>query len=189
MRIGRSKRMGTIWNRGSLSDKWINILLTCMSGFLFAIALTVLAMVNSTPAMATENMTVSYTPSYNTQYSVTVPSSLRLNANGSQTTVTFTIDSWSDFPSDKILYCDLAASNDLLLTNGSAEGATSIGMIVKHDSTVVAAGDRISTFKPTSLNGSDSVDFVVLTVEPESKPFSGGTYTGTLSFSCGIEGE
>ena len=176
-------------NRRILSDKWISISLTCMAGFLFAIALMVLAMVDSLPAMATENITVSYTPSYNTQYSVTVPSSLTLNRDGSRTTVTFTVDSWSDFPSDKSLYCDLAASNDLLLTNGSAEGATSIGMIVKHGSTVIAAGDRIATFKPASLSGSESVDFVVLTVEPESKPSSGGTYTGTLSFACGIEGE
>ena len=175
--------------RSFFSDKRISISLTCMTGFLVIIALMVLAMVNSIPAIATESMAVSYTPSYNTQYSVTVPSSLTLNADGSQTTVTFSVDSWSDFPSDKSLYCDLAASNDLLLTNGSAEGATSIGMIVKHGSTELAAGDRISTFTPNSLNGSDSVDFVVLTVEPASKPSSGGTYTGTLSFACGIEGE
>ena len=176
-------------NRRILSDKWISISLTCMAGFLFAIALMVLAMVDSLPAMATENITVSYTPSYNTQYSVTVPSSLTLNRDGSRTSVTFTVDSWSDFPSDKSLYCDLADSNDLLLTNSAVEGATSISMIVKHSSTVIAAGDRIATFKPASLSGSDSVEFVVLTVEPESKPSSGGTYTGTLSFACGIVGE
>lgn len=181
--------MRTMRCRGFLSDKWISISLTCMAGFLFALALMILSMVNSIPAIATESMTVSYTPSYNTQYSVTVPSSLTLNANGSQTTVTFTVDSWSDFPSDKSLYCDLAASNDLLLTNNAVEGTKSIGMIVKHGSTELAAGDRISTFTPSFLNGSDSVDFVVLTVEPASKPFSGGTYTGTLSFACGIEGE
>ena len=176
-------------NRRILSDKWISISLTCMAGFLFAIALMVLAMVDSLPAMATENITVSYTPSYNTQYSVTVPSSLTLNRDGSQTSVTFTVDSWSDFPSDKSLYCDLADSNDLLLTNNTVEGATSISMIVKHGSTVIAAGDRIATFKPASLSGSDSLDFVVLTVGPDGKPSSGGTYTGTLSFACGIVGD
>lgn len=181
--------MGTVKHWNLSLDMWVNILLTCTAGFLFAIALMVLALVDSIPAMATESMTVSYTPSYNTQYSVTVPSSLTLNANGSQTTVTFTVDSWSDFPSDRSLYCDLAASNDLLLTNNSTEDATSVSLIVKHGSTVVAAGDRIGTFKPGALNGSESVDFVVLTVEPESKPSSGGTYTGTLSFSCGLEEE
>ena len=106
-------------NRRILSDKWISISLTCMTGFLVIIALMVLAMVDSLPAMATENMTVSYTPSYNTQYSVTVPSSLTLNRDGSQTSVTFTVDSWSDFPSDISLYCDLAVSNNLLLTNNA----------------------------------------------------------------------
>ena len=176
-------------SRSFFSDKWISISLTCMAGFLFAIALMVLAMVDSLPAMATENITVSYTPSYNTQYSVTVPSSLTLNRDGSQTSVTFTVDSWSDFPSDKSLYCDLADSNDLLLTNNTVEGATSISMIVKHGSTVIAAGDRIATFKPASLSGSDSLDFVVLTVGPDGKPSSGGTYTGTLSFACGIVGD
>jgi len=109
--------------------------------------------------------------------------------DGSKTTVTFTVDSWSDFPSDKSLYCDLAASNNLLLTNSAIEDTASVGMIVKHGSTELAAGDRIGAFAPSSLNGSDRVDFVVLTVEPESKSSSGGTYTRTLSFSCGIEGE
>ena len=181
--------MGTMHKQRFFSDKWISILLTCTAGFLFAIALMVLSLADAIPAMATDSMTVSYTPSYNTQYSVTVPSSITLNANGSQTTVAFFVDSWSDFPSDRSLYCDLAASNDLLLTNGAGEGAASVGMIVRHGSTVVAAGDRIGTFKPASLNGNDSVYFVVLTVQPESKPSSGGTYTGMLSFSCGIEEE
>ena len=163
-------------------DKRIEIILsglivTCMvlAVFLFAIASV------SSATADTETVAVSYTPSYNTQYSLSVPTGLTLHADGSPTTLTISVASWSDFPTDKSLYCDLSGSNTLTLTNGS----DTVGMVVQNGATVVSPGDRIDTFTPTTIESTTSADFIVLTVEPDGKPGTSGTYSGNLSFDCG----
>ena len=160
---------------GVILDVFIITCLT-LAVYLFAIATT-------SPATAdTETVAVSYTPSYNTQYSLSVPTGLTLHSDGSPTTLTISVASWSDFPTDKSLYCDLSGSNTLTLTNGS----DTVGMIVNNGATVVSPGDRIDAFTPTTVESTTSADFIVLTVEPDGKPGTSGTYSGNLSFDCGL---
>lgn len=66
-----------------------------------------------------ETVSIRYIPSYSTQYAFSVPTGLALNADGMETSLTINVSSWSDFPTDKKLYCELSGSNILLLTNGS----------------------------------------------------------------------
>ena len=154
------------------------LIITCLvlTVFLFILA--------STPQASadTETVAVSYTPSYNTQYSLSVPTGLTLHSDGSPTTLTISVASWSDFPTNKSLYCDLSGSNTLTLSNGS----DTVGMAVQNGSTTVAPGDRIDTFTPATIDSTTSSDFIVLTVEPDGKPEKAGTYSGNLSFDCGL---
>ncbi len=75
-----------------------------------------------------ETVSISYTPSYSTQYVISVPTGLALNVDGIETSLAINASSWSDFLTDKKLYCELSGSNTLLLTNSS----NSIGMTVKN---------------------------------------------------------
>ena len=165
----RNKRTDTILS---------GLIVTClvMAVCLFALAAT-------TPAAAdTETVAVSYTPSYHTQYSLSVPTGLTLHSDGSATTLTISVASWSDFPINKSLYCDLSGSNTLTLSSS----VDTVGMLVQNSSTAVAAGDRIDTFTPSTVESTDSADFIVLTVKPDGKPVKSGTYSGNLSFDCGL---
>ena len=154
------------------------LIITCL-----ALAVCLFAIATTSPATAdTETVAVSYTPSYNTQYSLSVPTGLTLHSDGSATTLTISVASWSDFPTNKSLYCDLSGSNTLTLTNGS----DTVGMAVQNGSTTVAPGDRIDTFTPATIDSTASADFIVLIVEPDGKPEKAGTYSGNLSFDCGL---
>jgi len=168
-----------IRNRGIRINTVLNgLTATCLmlAVCLFAIAITY-------PAAAdTETVAVSYTPSYNTQYSLSVPTGLTLHSDGSATTLTISVASWSDFPIDKSLYCDMSGSNTLALSNG----ADTVNMVVNNGATIVAPGDRIDTFTPSTVESTTSADFIVLTVEPDGKPARAGTYSGNLSFDCGL---
>lgn len=168
-----------IRNRG----KRINTVLNGLTATCLMMAVCLFAIATTFPAAAdTETVAVSYTPSYNTQYSLSVPTGLTLHSDGSATTLTISVASWSDFPTNKSLYCDLSGSNMLTLTNGS----DTVGMAVQNGSTTVAPGDRIDTFTPATIDSTTSSDFIVLTVEPDGKPEKAGTYSGNLSFDCGL---
>ena len=164
-------------------DKRIDIILSGLIVICLVLVVCLIAIANSPLATAdTETVAVSYTPSYNTQYSLSVPTGLTLHADGSPTTLTISVASWSDFPTDKSLYCDLSGSNTLTLTNGS----DTVGMVVQNGATVVSPGDRIDTFTPSTVESTTSADFIVLTVELDGKPGTSGTYSGNLSFDCGL---
>ena len=160
---------------GAVLDAFI---LTCL-----ALAVCLFAIATTSPATAdTETVAVSYTPSYNTQYSLSVPTGLTLHSDGSPTTLTISVASWSDFPTNKSLYCDLSGSNTLTLSNGS----DTVGMVVQNGATTIAPGDRIDTFTPSTVESTTSADFIVLTVEPDGKPGTAGVYSGNLAFDCGL---
>ena len=127
-----------------------------------------------------ESITVSYTPSYDTQYAISAPSNLTLSPSGAATTLSISVQSWSDFPTDRSLYCDLTAVSSL--TNGS----NSVDMIVKSGDDTVNAGDRVGTFSPSSVASDSSASFAVLTVEHSEKPSVGGTYTGSIVLEVGM---
>ena len=153
-------------------------ILTCL-----ALTVCLFAIATTPPATAdTETVAVSYTPSYNTQYSLSVPTGLTLHSDGSATTLTISVASWSDFPTNKSLYCDLSGSNTLTLSNGS----DTVGMVVQNGATTIAPGDRIDTFTPSTVESTTSADFIVLTVEPDGKPGTAGVYSGNLAFDCGL---
>ena len=154
------------------------IIITCLT-----LAVSLFAIATTSPATAdTATVAVSYTPSYNTQYSLSVPTGLTLHSDGSATTLTISVASWSDFPTNKSLYCDLSGSNTLTLSNGS----DTVGMVVQNGATTVAPGDRIDTFTPSTVESMTSADFIVLTVEPDGKPGTAGVYSGNLAFDCGL---
>jgi len=164
-------------------DKRIDIILSGLIVTCLVLAVCLFAIAAISPAAAdTETVAISYTPSYNTQYSLSVPTGLVLHADGSPTTLTISVASWSDFPTDKSLYCDLSGSNTLALTNGS----DTVGIAIQNGATTIAPGDRIDTFTPTIVESTTSTDFIVLTIEPDAKPGTSGTYSGNLSFDCGL---
>jgi len=166
--------------------KHIDIKLTALIviGIVFVVIILIISISLSARVAAADatDVAVSYTPSYNTQYTISVPTGLSLNNDGSPTTLSISIESWSDFPTNKSLYCDLSATNTLELTNNT----DTVSMTIKNGDTVVAPGDRIGLFTPTSLNSNSSASFIVLTVVPNEKPEKAGTYSGNLSFTCGI---
>lgn len=136
-----------------------------------------------TSALATEesnSVTLSYTPTFNTQYAVSVPTGLTMNADGSATSLAINIVSWSDFPVNRQLYCNLAGATDL--TNGD----NTIGLIVKCGDTVVEPGDEIDRFQPSTVSSDTKADFIVLTVQPAAKPTQAGTYSGNMSLIIGL---
>ena len=154
------------------------LIITCL-----ALAVCLFAIATTSPATAdTETVAVSYTPSYNTQYSLSVPTGLTLHSDGSPTTLTISVASWSDFPTNKSLYCDLSGSNTFTLSNGS----DTVGMVVQNGATTVVPGDRIDTFTPSTVESTTSTDFIVLTIEPDAKPGTAGVYSGNLAFDCGL---
>lgn len=154
------------------------IIIACLT-----LAVCLFAIATTSPATAdTATVAVSYTPSYNTQYSLSVPTGLTLHSDGSPTTLTISVASWSDFPTNKSLYCDLSGSNTLTLSSGS----DMVGMAIQNGSTTVAPGDRIDTFTPSTVESTTSTDFIVLTIEPDGKPRTSGTYSGNLAFDCGL---
>ena len=154
------------------------IIITCLT-----LAVSLFAIATTSPATAdTATVAVSYTPSYNTQYSLSVPTGLTLHSDGSPTTLTISVASWSDFPTNKSLYCDLSGSNTLTLSNGT----DTVGMVVQNGATTVVPGDRIDTFTPSAVESTTSADFLVLTIEPDGKPGTAGVYSGNLAFDCGL---
>lgn len=167
------------------SSKWVTVCLLSAITLCVGTGLAFLVASDMPIALAAEGsnlstISVSYTPTYSTQYAISVPSNLALGADGSATSITIAVSSWSDFPTDKSLYCDLSTVGSL------TSGGNSVDMVVKNGEDVVVAGDRIATFTPTSLASSDSAHFAVITVEPAEKPAVSGTYSGTIGVEVGL---
>lgn len=147
-----------------------------LSGALEALGIPI----SASAAETSNNVTLSYTPAFNTQYFVSVPTGLTMNSDGSATSLDINIASWSDFPVNRQLYCNLAGVTDL--TNGEE----TIGLTIKYGDTIVEAGDEIDRFQPSAVSSDTKADFVVLTVQPAAKPTQSGTYSGNLSFTIGL---
>lgn len=153
------------------------LIILCLS-----LAIVIFSFSNFRPATAdTETVNVSYTPFYNTQYSLSVPTGVTLNSDGSATTLTISVQSWSDFPTNRSLYCDLT-SNTLKLSNGS----DTVDMVVRNGSAIVTPGDRIGLFTPQCISSNKATNFVVLIIEPDGNPTPRVVYSGNLSFDCGL---
>lgn len=126
------------------------------------------------------NISVQYTPMYNTQYSLSLPSNVKLNDDGTPTSVPIILYSWMDFPTNQTLVCRLIGITEF------SNGKESVKAIVKLDGVTLKPGDVICTFTPDTLDSAENAEPIViglLTVEPMSVV---GGYVGSLSFSTEI---
>lgn len=163
-------------------NKIIGAVLDILIILCLSLAVVIFSFSNFRPATAdTETVNISYTPFYNTQYSLSVPTKVTLHSDGSATTLTISVQSWSDFPTNRSLYCDLT-SNTLKLSNGS----DTVDMVVRNGSAIITPGDRIGLFTPQCISSDKAVDFVVLNIEPDGNQTPLGVYSGNLSFDCGL---
>lgn len=152
--------------------------LRVFSAAVLGICLCIFSLTGTTANAVAADVAVSYTPAFNTQYCLATPTDVQMNSDGSPTEASFTIYSWSDFPTDDVLVCTLVGSTQ------RSNGSDYIEPILRVGNVIIHEGDAIFAFQPTTVDSAEGMKplvLAILTVEA-SETSKSDKYSANFSF-------